>query len=348
MPIDAWVLPTTPALLTDGLRDLGTIERGEVVDLVVTDRIKTMVSHLWLLSVSYSHDVSPALPGRVILKWPLADLPPPDYGAQEPLFYRVFGRHLGSPPMIRALAASRGEGRQWVVIEDLRSSHTHPSWPARPTDEEIRSAVSVLAALHSRCWGPHDFEGSGLALPTEEGLRAMVAGITGHLPAFLDHLGDTLVDADRAVLDEVFSSPLLPWLRIADRRALTVAHGDAHTWNFLYPRSGQGDTYIIDWQTWHVDVGARDLAYMMALHWDSEVRRRLERPLLEHYHRLLVAGGVGDYSLDELWLDYRRCVVRNLTFPIIYWSRGFPAESWRYRLDCALAAYRELRGDELV
>jgi hypothetical protein len=54
------------------------------------------------------------------------------------------------------------------------------------------------------------------------------------------------------------------------------------------------------------------------------------------------------YSFDDLWLDYRRCAVRNLTFPIINWSRGFAPEVWRDRLNCALAAYRDLGGHELL
>src|SRR2546427_6564192 len=32
-------------------------------------------------------------------------------------------------------------------------------------------------------------------------------------------------------------------------------------------------------------LGARDLAFFMALHWYPERRRELERPLLEYYHR---------------------------------------------------------------
>ena len=55
----------------------------------------------------------------------------------------------------------------------------------------------------------------------------------------------------------------------------------------------------------------------------------------------LISAGISKYSFDDLLLDYRRGLVRNLTFPILFWSRGRPREDWRYRLDCALAAYRD-------
>jgi thiamine kinase-like enzyme len=149
------------------------------------------------------------------------------------------------------------------------------------------------------------------------------------------------------VLERVFSSSLKPWLRLTDTRALTLAHGDAHTWNFLFPRSGVGPAFLIDWQLWHLDVGARDLAFLMALHWYPSRRRELEAPLLQHYHQALLARGLETYSLDELWLDYRCCVVRNLTIPILFWSRGMTPEGWWHRLECALAAYRDLGCEEL-
>ena len=86
----------------------------------------------------------------------------------------------------------------------------------------------------------------------------------------------------------------------------------------------------------------------MALHWYPSRRRELELALMQHYYERLLAQGVASYSFDELWLDYRRCVVRNLTMPIIFWSRGMKPEGWRHRLECAFSAYRDLGCDELL
>lgn len=152
----------------------------------------------------------------------------------------------------------------------------------------------------------------------------------------------------RAIYERVFSSSLQPWMRLTDPRGLTIIHGDAHTWNFLFPRAGAGPAFLIDWQLWHVDVGARDLAFMMALHWDPSRRRELEAPLIQSYHEALLAHDVSNYVLDDLWLDYRRSVVRNLTFPIILWSRGMKPEAWWRRLECALSAYHDLGCEELL
>jgi hypothetical protein len=129
---------------------------------------------------------------------------------------------------------------------------------------------------------------------------------------------------------------------------LTIVHGDAHTWNLLFPRSRTGPAFLIDWQQWHIDVGPRDLAFFMALQWYPNRRRELELVLLRHYYDCLLEQGLESYSFDEWWLDYRWCVIRNLTIPIIFWSRGMKPEGWWNRLEWALGAYLDLDCDELL
>jgi hypothetical protein len=341
--------PLTAEHLSVVLRDYGSLRKGVVTKALVAKRVQTTVSHLWFLIVNYSSDATPGLPNRLVVKWPVVGSAAPEQGTAEPTFYRDLAPHLSSPPIVRCLAAApNADGLQWLVLEDLRSTHTNPPWPRRPPDHALVGAVSVLAALHAHWWDAPTLGSVIGTLHTEANLRAMVAGIAAHLPGFFGSLGDTISDSDRSVLETVFSSSLAPWLRLADQRALTVTHGDAHTWNFLFPRSDEGDPYLVDWQLWHLDVGARDLAFMIALHWDPAVRARLEYRLLEFYHQRLINEGIADYPFDALWLDYRRCAVRNLTYPIIQWARGLPSSAWRERLDCALAAYRDLDGSTFL
>lgn len=339
-------VPSTAHELTRVLREAGTLRNGEVASVEITKHVETSVSHLRFIDVTYAA-IADDLPPRLLVKWPLERSSAPERAESE--FYRSMAPEFHSPPIVRCLAtAPRDRDEDWVILEDLTATHGSPPWPEHPSDEALFAAISVLAQVHARWW---DASGDMLTLGTPHtpaSLREMVRGVAALLPAFMDELGDDVSSSDQLILEQVFSSSLAPWLRLADPHDLTIIHGDAHTWNFLFPRTGSGAPYLIDWQTWHRDVGARDLAYLMALHWDSRIRERLERPLLQHYHRELVRRGCREYQFDNLLLEYRRCVVRNLTFPIIYWSRGFRKEAWRYRLDCALAAYRELNAEELL
>lgn len=305
---------------------------------------------LSFVTVEYTPDAVPALPHRLVIKSPHVALTAQQDSIGEAVFYRRLAPMVGTPPVVRCVGAflQDGDAPEIVILEDIRATHDHPPWPVAPSHRHCELAVDALLRLHTQWWEAPTLGDSVGHAHTTQSLTSMVHDIAAHLPAFIDAVGDSMTAQSRAVLERVFGSSLQPWLRLTNPRALTIAHGDAHTWNFLFPRSGDSAAYLIDWQLWHVDVGARDLAFFMALHWDADRRRELELPLLEYYHKGLLARGVSSYPFAELLLDYRRCVVRNLTIPILFWSRGMKPEAWANRLECALAAYRDLHGDELL
>jgi Phosphotransferase enzyme family len=334
----------TAETLSRWMRSSGTLPRGTVAGVRVELEHETPISRLIFLTATYSAD-APELPHRLVVKSPL-NTPALSDTSSEVQFYCQLAPSLGTPPAVRCLATV--EDTNTIVLEDLRATHDHPPWPLPLSRIQSELALDALVRLHAHWWESSTLGHSTGKLHTTESLKNTVQGIAAHLPAFFDSLGDALTSEARKVYERVFSSPLKPWLRLTDPRGLTIIHGDAHAWNFLFPRSGEGAAYLFDWQLWHVDVAARDLAFLIALHWYPSRRREVERPLLQYYYDSLLAQGREDYTFDELWLDYRRSVVRNLTFPIILWSRGTKPEGWWHRLECALSAYRDLGCDELL
>jgi hypothetical protein len=333
-------LSLTPKTLSRWLRDAGTLLRGAVTDVRIELEFETPISKLIFLTVAYSAEAPADLPRCLVVKSALT----PTHANSEIQFYRQLAPSIETPPMVRCLATTE----DILVLEDLRATHNHPPWPLPPSRTHCELALDALARIHAEWWEAPTLGREIGKLHTTETLTWMVQDIAANLPAFFDAFGDALTVDARHILERVFSSSLKPWLRLTDQRALTITHGDAHTWNFLFPRSGDGAAFLIDWQVWHVDVGARDLAFLMALHWYPSRRRELELPLVRHYYESLIGHGLKNYSFDDLWLDYRRCAVRNLTFPIILWSRGMKPEGWWHRLECALASYRDLECDELL
>lgn len=340
----------TASALTGILSRAGTLAHGRVVHVEHDRTVRTWVSRLDFVRVSYSPGAPADLPRSLVIKRPPASPVDAARAIDDELdFYRRIAPAVPSPPLVRCLAAVDGSPDGPVLIlEDLRASHDHPSWPVPPNGWQSEASIDALGIIHAPWWEHPDLgRGVGVA-HTESSLRAMVRGIAEHLPAFFREYGTSLPAPARVTLERVFGSRLRPWLRLTDTRALTLTHGDAHSWNFLFPSAGSGSAYLLDWQMWHIDVGARDLAFMMALHWSPARRHELERDLLRRYHDGIVRRGVSGYSFDDLLLDYRHCIVRNLTFPLIFWSRGMAAERWWYRLEYALAAYRDLECDDLL
>jgi hypothetical protein len=75
-------------------------------------------------------------------------------------------------------------------------------------------------------------------------------------------------------------------------------------------------------------VATDDLAYMMALHWFPDHRRRFERHLLDHYRAALIAHGVTGYDRRALDDDYRLSVLWRTATPVWQAANDIPSWIW--------------------
>jgi len=328
---------------TEGLADALGCDRGEIASVQVTSTASTGHSWLTFLDVTYAGAAASSRPRRLLVKQrpgPLSTKPVP---MREVEFYTRLAPALPSPPIVRCLAAQAPSAASVgaVLIEDLRATHVEP-----PLEEEpyFTAAVDALARVHAASWERPEW--STPPPHTEQSIRTNLKKIAEHLPVFFDSAGDALRPAERQLFERVFSSTLRPWLRPLDGRAVTLTHGSAHLTNVLVAREPGGEAFLVDWERWRVDLGARDLAYLMLVRRSPHGRGRLEEKLLLRYLDRIEALGVRGYGWDDLWADYRRCWVRNLTAPIRKQHRS--DESWRELLDHAIAAYVELDCEELL
>lgn len=85
----------------------------------------------------------------------------------------------------------------------------------------------------------------------------------------------------------------------------------------LFPRSGSGPVYLIDWHGYQQWWGPSDLAVLVNRCVPLAQLAERER-LLQHYHAALVRGGVADYSLAECRADYRLGVLDYIATAIGY------------------------------
>jgi hypothetical protein len=117
----------------------------------------------------------------------------------------------------------------------------------------------------------------------------------------------------------------------------------------MVPREGGPDApKLIDWDGWHIGIGVWDLAYMMAVHWERDVRRRFEMRLLDRYHGALLAAGVNGYSRDTLHEDYRLAVLLHLRTPISRFANKMSAYVWWPQLARIQHAVEDLHCQDLL
>jgi hypothetical protein len=89
----------------------------------------------------------------------------------------------------------------------------------------------------------------------------------------------------------------------------------------------------------------------MVLHWDVEIRRALDVPVLRHYYECLIRRGIALYIWKQLWDDYRLCVMMGV-YVATDWCRTElridTHQYWMPVLQRTLAAVDDLHCTEVL
>jgi hypothetical protein len=338
--------------LTQTLRKAGALTDGRVIALALDNPRDTLLSRIARLKLTYDHAATTA-PASLFLKVARADRQEPSWvsGRQEVAFYSKVAALIAPGAVPHCFDASwNADTNAWhLLLEDLTDTHaTATTWPLPPSLQQCEAIVGSLARIHAQWWDHPSLGTSVGALASADDLETIRQTFAEQFSRFADDIGDNL-SADRRDLYRRLIEAL-PTLsrRYHSHRNLTVVHGDAHVWNCVLPRDGGQGARFFDWDAWRIDIATSDLAYMMAMHWYPERRHRDERPLLDVYHRVLVAHGVSGYDRRALTDDYRRSALTLLRRPVWQWAMGIPPVIWWNNLERIMMAIDDLGSRELL
>jgi Ecdysteroid kinase-like family len=351
----------TPEWLTEALRATGALPRGAVrtVEANENDAFNSTASHLTL---TYTADAPADAPRQLFLKRNLAQEWAIEAARDEARFYQAAARLDPRPRMIvpcYLAAYEEARGASSLLLADVSATHTAPV----TRDEQIRGdgvpdqraldlAIDALAAFHACWWGRPElgevFPAGGWYGGAEQ-FAAHMERRRGEWARFLAAEGAWFPADLRAIYEEAFTRAPHAWAanlgaRLVERRAVTLSQGDCYLTQFLVPRAGvAAPTYLIDFQGVAADCPAFDLAHMFAAAWTRQQRQEDDRELrcLRRYHAGLLAGGVHDYSWDDLLADYRALLAIMLFYPVWDETNGSPQGYWLPKMRCLVAAYQD-------
>jgi aminoglycoside phosphotransferase (APT) family kinase protein len=348
-----------PEYLTAALREGGALPEGEVRRIDVRSSSQTPASTITRLTVEYGPGAPAAAPARLFLKTPNPTRPADiSYwvGHRETMFYRRVAPAMVGVPLVRCYSALvDASSRRWhVLMEDVGETHgpTTTQWPLPPPLDECEQLVDLLARLHAGWWrkGMPAPDSDDPPMPPRPSPEQQVAELRQRIAAFGDFLGERLSPRRRKTFAAVADGAPGMWRRRQEAgRPTTLIHGDAHAWNFLFPKDpGVGPVYLCDWQSWSIAEPTRDIAYLVGLHWFRDQRERFEQPLLRRYHARLRAEGVTDYPWEACWNDYRYSMSHLLWWPVRQWRNGHSAAVWWPHVERGMAAFDDLECAELL
>jgi hypothetical protein len=335
---------TRPEYLTEALKRRGVLSDSRVCDVVVESSRTTILSRIMRLRLSYDGTTAGG-PASLILKVGLPERADARWnsGRYEVAFYSHVAE--ATPPALLPEcydAAWDENTRDWhLLLEDLTESHfVLTNWPMPPTRPQSEAIVRARARFHA-CWWDDPRLGTSIGAWLEPH-DPQIQQFAEEFGRFADLVGDRLPAERRAIYERLIEEGHRLNARYHSHRNLTLLHGDAHVWNVFLPRDPGGDVRLFDWDGWRVDVATDDLAYMMALHWFPDHRRRHERDLLDRYHAELVAHGIAGYDRQALDDDYRLSVLWQIATPVWQAANNIPSGIWWHHLERIFLAIDDL------
>jgi hypothetical protein len=237
-----------------------------------------------------------------------------------------------------------------LLLEDLTDSHfVATEWPLPPTMVQCESIVQTQARVHATWWDDPRLGVSVGRWRDADTMDHHLRSFADQFARFTDRFGEIIPPERRDLYERFIDQAPRLLARYYVRRNLTIIHGDAHPWNFFLPRHGEGgDVRLLDWEDWSINAAAEDLAYMMAMLWYPDRRRRMERPLLDLYHMTLQRHGVSGYDRQALDDDYRLSVLWLIARPVVQAARNIPPRVWWNNLERILLAVDDLGCRDLL
>jgi aminoglycoside phosphotransferase (APT) family kinase protein len=345
--------PAEPAQLTDALREAGVLDRGAVAEVTVLADRQVLVSRIIRLGLHYDRP-APDAPASLILKVPLPAFAKSilQSGRHEIGFYSGLATLMPPRLVPRYFGGAVDEDVPvWhLLLEDLTDSHRLATeWPLPPSLPQAEAIVRALARLHAAWWDDSRLGVSVGSFASREDTAEHGDVFAGHYRRFADQLGDRLSPQRRAIYDRFIVSMPRLLERYHERRNVSIAHGDAHVWNFLLPKDeGRDAVRVFDFDQWRINVPAQDLAYMIAMQLYPERRSVAERLLLDCYYQSLLEYGVTGYDRAALDRDYRLAVLWHISKPVWQWTVRIPPLIWWNNLERIFLAVDDLGGVELL
>jgi hypothetical protein len=222
----------------------------------------------------------------------------------------MFYQHLADTIDIRVARCFHADwdavsGDFVLLLEDLAPAQQGNQLTGCTVDQ-ARTAVLELARMHGPRWNdPLLYGHEWLTRRTSGDDGAQLAGLWAmFVPGFLATYSSYL-DAEQIAVVEQFGPRLTAWIE-GRGTEMTVTHGDYRLDNLMFatPEGGYPVT-AVDWQTPGHGACTGDLSYFMGAGLLPEVRREVERGLVEEYAEGLAGYGV-EMDLDVLWHHYRR------------------------------------------
>ena len=269
--------------------------------------------------VTATGEQNPCAPATVIVKLPSPLAKNRRLGKrlglhrQECDFYRLIAPQapVRSPALLYGDYQAGGD-RFVLVLEDFGGWQTVSHFDGASA-EQARRAIRAIARLHGAYWNRTDQPPLNRFRAFSSTRRRMLVQLVylAHLAPTFERFGSFFSD-DMRRLAETYAARIDSHIVRVAAGPKTLSHGDFRLDNIFFAADGGEEIAIIDWQASGLRNPLFDVAYFLVGSVTTEVRRRIEREVLEEYTAIIGEMGVEGFTFETCWRLYREHSLINL------------------------------------
>ena len=228
-------------------------------------------------------------------------------------FYRLIASQapVRSPALLYG-DYEAGSDRFVLVLEDFGGWQAVSHFDGASA-EQTRRAIRAIAKLHGTYWNRTDQPPLNMFTDAFSPRRRMLIQLVylANLSTTFERFGRFFSD-DMRRLAETYGSRIDSQIVRVAAGPKTLSHGDFRLDNIFFAADGGDEIAMIDWQVSGLRSPLFDVAYFLVGSVTTEVRRQIEREVLEEYTEIIGGMGVQGFTFEECWRLYREHSLANL------------------------------------
>lgn len=217
------------------------------------------------------------------------------------------------------------ENKRYVLILQDCSHYTQVDQLKGLTEKQLRQVILKIADFHAYWWNSEDLA----SIPWMPGPRSAAAyalvgfyrgcwDVAVNVPEFLAALPKGGKEAGLKIYE------CYQWMveDSAPSDNLTITHFDFRGDNLFFDESNQENPVVVfDWGAASIYRGPIDVAYLVGGSVSLELRRKVEKDMLNLYYDRLLEKGVRGYPFEECLRDYLGGLLVYAYIPVLAYSR---------------------------
>ena len=343
------IMSTNPVFDKDYLSSILHLSESQIIDVIeVTEIIESTTALVIKVNIQIN-DSGTLYTRKLFIKTIKHNTSENVYhhmSMQEGKFYQMVKDHTihNLPiPLCYDVFVSDEKNEFVIVLEDISNRYAVPDSTVL-TDKNIWfSCAESLAKFHSAFWNhnviSHD-KAEHDAVSDRECLQSFLHDFRDEFDSVTKTTLERAMEINISLIKETSR-------RKREKNNVTICNGDSHIYNFMLSPERNKNSLMVDFQFWGGGISTDDLAHLTRVSFSDELKEDIQIPLVEHYHKTLLAHGVTGYTWENCLSDYRTSVASMVLIPLWQYSGfGLKYDEWIGALRGLIYNYEYMKCDE--